>query len=270
MWNAAFAEHKCHDVTCNGELEWDFDREVKWGTCWKEALKCTKCNFKSVLCKLYNEANIGGLRGPKPAAPNLGIHVALSQLPVGYAAIRTASICANIPPPSATSLKKNANRVCELIAKANKDDLKQQIKNLKTINELRGLVPETGLAVEGDGLFNNPLSSGVGKTPFQPATQCTYTICENITTEKKVIGLVTKNKLCKLCNSTVPHARGDNQHQRYSSDCSANIAVDRTIGDEATWAAECLTDIINNDMQVNVFTTDPDSKAFSGENKETK
>ena len=66
---------------------------------------------------------------------------------------------------------------------------------LKTINKMRGH-PESHIDVEGDGCYNNPLYSGIGKTPFQPATQSCYVVVENMTDKKLVINLVTKNKLC--------------------------------------------------------------------------
>ncbi len=46
--------------------------------------------------------------------------------------------------------------------------------------------------IEGDGLFNNPLYSGVSKTPFQPATQCTYIMAENSTTSKQIVAIAIK------------------------------------------------------------------------------
>ena len=41
--------------------------------------------------------------------------------------------------------------------------------------------PERDIATQSDGMFNNPLYSGIEKTPFQPATQCSYSVVENET-----------------------------------------------------------------------------------------
>ena len=45
-------------------------------------------------------------------------------------------------------------------------------------------------------LYNNPLYSGVGETPFQPATQTVYSIAENVTNKHQIIKVVPKNKIC--------------------------------------------------------------------------
>ena len=73
--------------------------------------------------------------------------------------------------------------------------MKARRKALKTINLLRGQ-PETEIAFQSDGMANNPLYSGIGKTPFQPATQCSYSIVENVTKKKQVIVM---EKVIKLC-----------------------------------------------------------------------
>ena len=73
--------------------------------------------------------------------------------------------------------------------------MKARRQGLKTINILRGR-PVGEMSVQSDGIFNNPLYSGIGKTPFQPTTQCSYTMVENITPKKQVIALENVNKLC--------------------------------------------------------------------------
>ena len=67
--------------------------------------------------------------------------------------------------------------------------MKARRQGLKTINILRGR-PAGEISVQSDGIFNNPLYSGIGKTPFQPATQCSYTMVENITPKKMLINCV--------------------------------------------------------------------------------
>ena len=38
--------------------------------------------------------------------------------------------------------------------------------------------------------------SGVGRTPFQPATQAVLSLAENETLVKQIIAIQTENKLC--------------------------------------------------------------------------
>ena len=56
LWNDAFAEHSRYSPNCSsGFLNWDIDREVKFSLCWREALSCSKCQYKSKTYKLYEE-----------------------------------------------------------------------------------------------------------------------------------------------------------------------------------------------------------------------
>jgi hypothetical protein len=52
------------------------------------------------------------------------------------------------------------------------------------------------ISVSGDARYNNRLESGVGKTPFQPATQSVYCISENETPNKDIICANIDNMLC--------------------------------------------------------------------------
>ena len=49
-----------------------------------------------------------------------------------------------------------------------------------------GYPRDTAIPVEGDGRYNNPLYWSRDKNPFQPATQASYTISENITQKQAV------------------------------------------------------------------------------------
>ena len=55
--------------------------------------------------------------------------------------------------------------------------------------------------IQSDDMYNNALYSGIGKTPFQPATQVVYTAVEHTTKDKHVIAVSTKNKLCSKKHS---------------------------------------------------------------------
>ncbi|XP_063419337.1 uncharacterized protein LOC134702198 [Mytilus trossulus] len=108
-------------------------------------------------------------------------------------------------------------------------------------------------------MYNNNLYSGVGKTPFQPATQVIYSLAENVTQQHDIIGLVVHNKLC----SKGKHLKPSDEHQCLGKDCSATIPFEKSIGDEKTWAKELLQELKeSNDMEVEYLTTDPDSGAY--------
>ena len=61
---------------------------------------------------------------------------------------------------------------------------------MKGIKQLRN-EDDTQIAAESDGTFNNHLYSGVGKTPFQPSTQCTYTVVGNETPLRQILAIET-------------------------------------------------------------------------------
>ena len=80
--------------------------------------------------------------------------------------------------------------------------------------------------------YNNPLYSGIGKTPFQPLTQTVYSFAENVTSKQQIIKLVTKNKI----GSKLGHLL-DESDASYSCSpgvCGANLSMHHTIGDEYT------------------------------------
>ena len=147
--------------------------------CWREKVICDRCQYVSQRYNLYDEIETGK-PGRKSATANVGLNIGLSQTPIGPSNVRKLCLRTNIPAPSRRGLQKCANKVCKTIENVNKSDMKARRKTLRTINLLRGQ-PETEIAVQSDGMFNNPLYSGIGKTPFQPATQCSYSVVENVT-----------------------------------------------------------------------------------------
>ncbi|CAG2205341.1 unnamed protein product [Mytilus edulis] len=127
---------------------------------------------------------------------------------------------------------------------------------LKTINKMRGH-PESHIDVEGDGCYNNPLYSGIGKTPFQPATQSCYVVVENMTDKKLVINLVTKNKLCS-------HGKDHSNENinKKNCKCTQNLQMVESIGNEQRSASESLSKLYSEGFEVRHITTDPDSSAY--------
>ena len=77
----------------------------------------------------------------------------------------------------------------------NKSDMKARRKTLKTVNLPRGQ-PETDIAIQSNGMFNKPLYSVIGKTPFQPATQCSYSVVKMRPKKKQIIAMENVSKLC--------------------------------------------------------------------------
>jgi hypothetical protein len=254
MWYAVYTEHRAKFPDCNGMLQWDTQREIQHGLCWEEACVCTLCPYSSERFRLYQEIDTGK-RGKKAAAPNVGIHVGLSQTSMGYEGVRKVLLSSNTPAPSTSGLKKAAHKVCETIVQENKDDMSTRRQQLKTVNKLRGM-PDNSIPVEGDAAYNNPIYSGVANTPFQSATQVTYIVAEGATKKRQIIALAAKNKLCATGAKSGLKCPGKDHA------CTANIKATDTIGNEKAWAAEALEDILQDGLEVSNITTDPDSGAY--------
>ena len=135
--------------------------------------------------------------------------------------------------------------------------MQKRRQNLIEINELRSASNPNVIGIQSDGMYNNPLYSGIGETPFQPATQTVYSIAENVTKKHQIICIVTKNKLCSSNQHLQSETESD--HACSSEKCGANIPMAQNIGDELSWAKEGMTDLANDNIQVGQVTTDPDS-----------
>ncbi|CAC5395446.1 unnamed protein product [Mytilus coruscus] len=51
-------------------------------------------------------------------------------------------------------------------------------------------------------------------------------------------------------------------HAECTDECSANIPMVKSIGDENTWAKECIVDLKADNIDVEYLVTDPDSSAY--------
>ena len=192
LWQDAIAGHAHRD--CQEKLEWDMDAEKQWGLMWKERIKCTMCDYKTRLYKVYKEAEVpAGHRGPRRAAANIGLQTGLMTTMISNKAFCNILLSINIPSPNYAGMQSNSNSAGKAIIDLNKSSMRRLRSHLKDLKELKGESRDAPMRIEGDGRFNNPLSSSAGKTPFQAATQSTYTVCEGETKSRKIIGLSCMN-----------------------------------------------------------------------------
>lgn len=250
-------EHRNTSPACDGNLNFDFSAEEQRGLCWREKVICDACCYTSQKFNLYTEVKRHG-PGRKAATANVGLNIALTQAPIGSTCVRKICLSSCIPAPSRSGLNKCASKVCKDIQRINESDMKSRRAELKKINQLRGK-PENEIPVQSDGIYNNNLYSGVGKTPFQPATQCSYVVAENVTPKKQIIALENVNKLCSKYGF---HSKDDDHCKILSGDCTSNIPIEKNIGDEKEWAKRCFQDLKSDDLEINILTTDPDTSAY--------
>ncbi|CAG2209081.1 unnamed protein product [Mytilus edulis] len=253
MWNSVFREHQRLHPNCNGFLQWNMEREEKFGFVNREEAMCDKCNYQWRKFKLYEEVQTKK-PGRKAAKINVSAQAALSQTPLGYTGLRKIVLGCNMPAPSASGLQKRVNKVLPEIVNINKEDMKARRKQLIAINTLRERKDPGSVSLQADGAYNNAIYSGIGKTPFQPATQVVYSVAKAETEDKSIIGVVCKNKLC----SVHPIKSGE----KCTSACSSNLTFMKSIGDEYTWAKEALQDLASDGIEAKHLTTDPDSSAY--------
>lgn len=257
MWNTIFHEHSEFSPKCDGFLEWDMSKEGRFGLGSSEVAFCDKCTYISKRFKLYEEIDTGK-PGRKAAKMNVGAQAALSQTPIAATSFRKIILGTNTPAPSVKGLQKRANAVLPEIKKINQQDMKSRRARMVEINKLRGRKNPNAVSLQGDAAYNNPLYSGIGKTPFQPATQVVYTIAENETEDKSILTVVAKNKLC----SEHPVNPRTGENDQCTAECSSTLTFMKSIGDEYSWAKEALTDLKTDNIEAKHFTTDPDSSAF--------
>ena len=258
MFNEVFHEHQKTSHHCQGRLNFDYSTEEQRMFCWRERVICDRCSYTSKKYNLYDEIETGKV-GRKTATANVGLNIALSQTPIGPSSIRKLCLSTSIPAPSRRGLQKTANKVSKVIEEVNKRDMKARRQGLKTINLLRGQ-PAGEISVQSDGVFNNALYSGIGRTPFQPATQCCYTMVENITPKKQVIAIENINKLCS--KHGFHSVEDENGCDIMSEKCSSQIPMEQSIGDEKEWAKACLLDLKEDNLEVKNIITDPDTSAY--------
>ena len=82
------------------------------------------------------------------------------------------------------------------VEKLDEADMSHRCRQLLDINRLHGSKSPHAIPVQCDGMYNNPLYSGIGETPFQPAKQTVYSFAEDVTSKRQNIKMVTKNTIC--------------------------------------------------------------------------
>ena len=227
MWNTVFKEHMTAHPKCKGFLSWDPKGEQQRGTAWMERAKCDLCSYVSKKFKLYEEVEDSKSRpGWKTAKTKISMQIGIMQTPVGNSALRKVFLSANVPAPSRAGLQNSSKYASKSVEKQNKSDMQQRCKTLLKANRYRNETNDRAIDVEGDGIYNNKLYSGVGKTPFQPSTQMVYTLAENSTPEKQIIACATKSKLYSQ------NGRHEGTCEEAGSPCTANIQMTDTFGNE--------------------------------------
>lgn len=253
QFNDAFWAHVEASPQCRGYLVYNSDNVERWGLCWSLALKCTDCQFQTEKTHLYEEVQ-QGKRGRKAAKPNVSVQVGLARQGISAEGFSDILTSADIIPPSIRGMRKAANQVCDKLIDANNQDMAEHMNDLKRQNANKGLREDAPINIEVDCRYNNPLSSGAGRTPMQPATQATFLVAENMTKGKKIIACKSLNKLCTCGYS----GEGEEGH---ASHCRANLEMSEPISQEGKLLDDAVETINQQGLVVRHVTMDGDSSA---------
>lgn len=255
LFNNAHREHVEQNPTCQGNLEMDLGSEKQRGLGFEERLKCSECAYISKYKKLYNTVRTGK-RGPETASMNCAIQVALSQSPIGNETFRKFLLSANLPAPSSTSMNRTGQYIQEKIVETNVTDMKNRLKEAKTIQQARG--EGDAVPFEADGMYNSHLYAGATKTPMVPSTQSVFTMAENVTRNRQIVQVNIKNKLCVRCRLH----RNRHLTGQHAGRCTATMQMQENIGNEEKRAMECMENLLEQGVEVSELTTDGDSSIF--------
>lgn len=263
MFNSENRNHLQFKEGCKGDLIFDARKSRKWGVCWIERLKCSKCRFKSMYHKLYEEIN-SSKPGRKAAKPNKGIQAGLKTTPISNNAMTRILIHANVIPPAISGMNKQANQVGDIISETNRKSMNSIRENLLVENALCGNKRPSLVRVESDKRYNNPLFRAE-ETPFQGGTQGVQLVVENNTSKKLVIGAEIENQLC----STGARLRNKGNVVEcpfHSGTCTQTLPETETIGNECRSSAAAIRQV-NETLTVSHYTADGDSRSHKGVDK---
>lgn len=167
---------------------------------------------------------------PPTADLNLGAQVGLSHTSTGNVGLSRIMGAMNIPMPTLSMMQKHANYVGDHIVHENQKDLKDIRLNLKKVNVMKGLPEESPINIETDARYNNPIYSGIGKTPFQAATQVTSLIVEGSTMKKQIISCNVKSKLCANARRHERETKQSVTCPDHPRKCTANLPMEAVPG----------------------------------------
>lgn len=221
--------HQSSSPACRGLLSMDREGEIKRGLAWAERMKCDSCDFVSETVKLYKKLKTSK-PGPKPADINYSLQVGLSHAGMSNTGMARVILASNTPAPSLRHMQRTANKVGELLIQENESDMANIRTDLRRINKMRGLAPDAPIMIEMDARYNNPIYSGLGNTPYQAATQATHVTCEQSTSQKQVIAVNIKSKLCQQARRHEIKTGREVKCPEHPGHCSANLAEDAVIG----------------------------------------
>ena len=261
MFNSEIRKHLLGPRSkCKGELVIDVDHSGKWGMSWYERLKCSKCKYKSRYYRLFEQAK-SKTRGRKSSKCNRNLANGLMTTSSGNVGFNRVLTCMNVPNPALSGMQNQTNQVGNTMVQLNIAKMKQKRQALRAENKAIGQKQPNLVNIEGDSCYNNKQFNS-DNTPFQAGTIVATTMVENNTRKKEILGVTVESKLCTVAS----RLRNSGKYVKcpnHDGPCTATISGSDSIGDEARWNST-VTSEINNDLTIDNYTGDGDSKGHSG------
>ena len=188
-------------------------------------LGCKFCNFR-ISQKLYEEAIHDGIKGHRPAAPNVQLGAFMYKSPVSIADVRLLFAAIDCHPPSSTTLQKCANKFSKIYENLNKA---QMTENCQLIQNCRN----GHITALTDTVYNNPPK---GRNMYQPATQCHTPMIEAET--GLILAQKTHSKLGPAANveagKPMDSCEGNAMAENLQAATSAGLSINTVISDGCT------------------------------------
>ena len=217
LWNEGTKQHS--KQKCTGHLSMVKQEQRIISTIWQ--LQCHDCGFTGEPMKMFVEAKTMRC-GQKQSTLNTALGCALINSPIGSSQWRRILLTLGINPGSDSGTQALVSACAQLVENMVEASLARERAKLRRF---------PSISVSCDARYDSKISST--STPFQAASQCTFTTVES--KSKKVIHFVSVNKIC-LTGQRLRAQGQDVTCPGGHKGCTANIKFDDSIGREGYYA----------------------------------
>lgn len=193
MMSTVYAAHFSHSRHCMcPDFQIPHATEKLQGLGTSVTVLCTKCDFTSDHCVLFNKV-YSGLQGKPPAETNIRLGQYIASSECSLTSIRTMLAVLDCPTPAETTIQrqsKKASMAHELLGEVqlnrNQEVVAKLLSHKSSDDQVMGVV---GI----DTMYNNP-SKGCATT--QRGTQSSTPVVEFSTKRNLLIGMETYSQVC--------------------------------------------------------------------------
>lgn len=260
--HAVYNAQQPEDKKC-ANLVLDLVEFCPWGFVSSVVVCCKNCTYRSERTNLYEEIP-SDRPGKNTAATNMRVMILLSFLPIGPTAMYLICAGLGIRPCSLAGMQKLAIRASEILQEAGSHDIRKWRQYCIQVLADRGVDNPHVMSASIDTTYHGT-NKASSVTPGTGANQATSSVIENVTGQRKVIGINHVNQSCpkgsrmrtKGLNDVYCGEGGVAKHEGCTADqpLACNIS-------EYQMAKKMAEDIHNEDgILFSVICSDSDSSA---------